>query len=91
LAELTAGEHALGLQLHLPDPLARDVELVERIAQEAGVTEGEAQGCLGAFERVVTEALKGGEEVRITGFGTEAFRMVFFYDVGWVSLERMRW
>jgi hypothetical protein len=28
LAEFTAGEHALGLQLHLPDPLARDVELV---------------------------------------------------------------
>jgi nucleoid DNA-binding protein len=44
-------------------------ELIERIAQEAGVPEGDAQRHFGAFERVVTEALKGGEEVRITGFG----------------------
>jgi DNA-binding protein HU-beta len=44
-------------------------ELIERIAQEAGVTTSEAQEHFGAFERVVTEALKGGEEVRITGFG----------------------
>ena len=44
-------------------------ELIERIAQEAGVPEVEAQRHFGAFERVVTEALKGGEEVRITGFG----------------------
>jgi nucleoid DNA-binding protein len=49
-------------------------ELVERIAQEAGVTEGEAQEHLGAFERVVTEALKGGDEVRITGFGKFSVR-----------------
>ena len=49
-------------------------ELVERIAQEAGVTEGEAQKYFGAFERVVTEALKGGEEVRITGFGKFSVR-----------------
>jgi DNA-binding protein HU-beta len=44
-------------------------ELIERIAEEAGVTASEAQKHFGAFERVVTEALKGGEEVRITGFG----------------------
>ena len=44
-------------------------ELIERIAEEAGVSAGEAQRHFGAFERVVTEALKGGEEVRITGFG----------------------
>ncbi len=44
-------------------------ELIEKIAQEAGVPEGEAQRHFGAFERVVTEALKGGDEVRITGFG----------------------
>ena len=44
-------------------------ELIERIAQEAGVTEDEAQRHFGAFESVVTEALKGGDEVRITGFG----------------------
>jgi DNA-binding protein HU-beta len=49
-------------------------ELIGRIAQEAGVTEGEAQRYFAAFERVVTEALKSGEEVRITGFGKFSVR-----------------
>ena len=44
-------------------------ELIERIAQEAEVSKGEAQKHLEAFEEVVTEALKAGEEVQITGFG----------------------
>ena len=44
-------------------------ELIERIAEEAGVPEGEARKHFEAFEQVVTEALKGGEEVQITGFG----------------------
>lgn len=44
-------------------------ELIERIAEQTGVTTSEAQGHFEAFERVVTEALKDGEEVRITGFG----------------------
>jgi DNA-binding protein HU-beta len=44
-------------------------ELIERIAQEAEVPTSEAQRHLEAFERVVSETLKGGEEVRITGFG----------------------
>ena len=49
-------------------------ELIERIAEEAGVTTSEAQEHFGAFERVVAEALKGGEEVRITGFGKFSVR-----------------
>jgi DNA-binding protein HU-beta len=44
-------------------------ELFERIAQEAGVPKSEAQKYFEAFEEVVTEALKAGEEVQITGFG----------------------
>jgi DNA-binding protein HU-beta len=44
-------------------------ELIERIAQEAGVPKSEAQRHFEAFEEVVTEALKAGEEVQITGFG----------------------
>ena len=44
-------------------------ELIERIAEEADVPTSEAQKHFEAFERVVTETLKGGEEVRITGFG----------------------
>jgi DNA-binding protein HU-beta len=49
-------------------------ELIERVAEEAGGPEGEAQKYFGAFERVVTEALKSGEEVRITGFGKFSVR-----------------
>ena len=44
-------------------------ELIERIAQEAGVPKSEAQKHFEAFEEVVTEALMSGEEVQITGFG----------------------
>jgi DNA-binding protein HU-beta len=44
-------------------------ELIERIAQEAGVPRSEAQKHFEAFEEVVTQALKAGEEVQITGFG----------------------
>jgi DNA-binding protein HU-beta len=44
-------------------------ELIEKIAEEAGASEGEAQKHFEAFEQVVTQALKAGEEVRITGFG----------------------
>ena len=49
-------------------------ELIERIADEAGVSKSEAQRYFGAFEEVVTEALKGGEEVQITGFGKFSVR-----------------
>jgi DNA-binding protein HU-beta len=44
-------------------------ELIERIAEEAGVPKSEAHKHFEAFEKVVTEALKAGEEVQITGFG----------------------
>jgi DNA-binding protein HU-beta len=44
-------------------------ELIERIAKEAGASKSEAQKHFEAFEEVVTEALKGGQEVQITGFG----------------------
>jgi DNA-binding protein HU-beta len=44
-------------------------ELIERIAREAEVPTAEAQKHFEAFEKVVTEALRAGEEVQITGFG----------------------
>jgi DNA-binding protein HU-beta len=44
-------------------------ELIERIADEAGMTKAEAQKHFEAFTETVTEALKGGKEVQITGFG----------------------
>jgi DNA-binding protein HU-beta len=44
-------------------------ELIEKIAEKASVPKSEAQKHFEAFEEVVTEALKAGEEVQITGFG----------------------
>ena len=49
-------------------------ELIERVAQEVKVSTSEAHKHFEAFEQVVTEALKGGEEVRITGFGKFSVR-----------------
>ena len=44
-------------------------EFIERIAERAEVPTSEAQRHFEAFEQVVTETLKGGDEVQITGFG----------------------
>jgi DNA-binding protein HU-beta len=44
-------------------------ELIDRIAEKAGVPKSETQKHFEAFEEVVAEALKSGEEVQITGFG----------------------
>ena len=44
-------------------------ELIERIAEEAGVAEDEARKYFKAFEEVVTASLRAGEEIQITGFG----------------------
>ncbi len=44
-------------------------ELIERIAERSDVPKSEAERYFEAFEQVVTEALKNGEDVRITGFG----------------------
>ena len=44
-------------------------ELVEQIAQRTDSSRAEAQRYVDTLEKVVGEALKGGEEVQITGFG----------------------
>jgi nucleoid DNA-binding protein len=49
-------------------------ELIERIAEKAGVPKSEAQKHFEAFEEVVTQALKADEEVQITGFGKFSVR-----------------
>ena len=43
--------------------------MIEAIAQRADVPKSQAQRYFDAFEGVVTDSLKGGEEVQITGFG----------------------
>ena len=47
----------------------KKTELIEAIAQRADVPKSQAQRYFDAFEGVVTDSLKGGEEVQITGFG----------------------
>jgi DNA-binding protein HU-beta len=44
-------------------------ELIERIAEKTDVPKSQAQKHFDAFEKVVTEMLKSGDEVQITGFG----------------------
>ena len=44
-------------------------ELIEEIAQRTDSSKAEAQRYTETLEKVLTEALKGGEEVQITGFG----------------------
>jgi DNA-binding protein HU-beta len=44
-------------------------ELMEAIAERADVPKNEAQRYLDAFEEVVGDVLKSGDEIQITGFG----------------------
>jgi DNA-binding protein HU-beta len=45
-------------------------ELVNAIAEKAGLTKVDAEGALKAFAEAVTDALKAGEKVALVGFGT---------------------
>jgi DNA-binding protein HU-beta len=47
----------------------KKTELIEAIAKRADVSKSQAQKYFDAFEEVVTDALKRGNEVQITGFG----------------------
>ena len=45
-------------------------ELIETIAQEAGISKSAAQKALDATTNAVTNALKSGDTVTLVGFGT---------------------
>ena len=45
-------------------------ELIEAIAQEAGISKADAQKALDATTNAVTNALKKGDTVTLVGFGT---------------------
>ena len=47
----------------------KKTELIEAIAERADVPKSQAQKYFDAFEEVVTDTLKGDNEVQITGFG----------------------
>ena len=44
-------------------------ELIQKIAEGADTSKGDAQKFFDAFTDVVTDSLKSGEDVQITGFG----------------------
>lgn len=46
------------------------IELAEKMAEKLGVTKKQAEDMLNIFEAVVTDTLKSGGEVTLTGFGT---------------------
>ena len=45
-------------------------ELVEKIAQEAGLTKADSERALNAFTNTVKKSLKKGNAVTLVGFGT---------------------
>lgn len=45
-------------------------EVVEKMAEQAGLTKADAARALDAFCDVITEALKAGDKVSLVGFGT---------------------
>ncbi len=45
-------------------------DLVNAIAEKAGLSKTDAEGALKAFTSAVTDALKAGEKVAMVGFGT---------------------
>ncbi|MBX3065356.1 MAG: HU family DNA-binding protein [Anaerolineae bacterium] len=45
-------------------------ELIARIAKESGLTQTDTAKVINTFMQVVTDALKSGEKVTLTGFGT---------------------
>lgn len=49
-------------------------ELLDTLANKAGLTKQHAEAFLNAFEETVVEELKKGSEVTVTGFGTFSAR-----------------
>lgn len=50
----------------------KKVELVEKVAEEAGLTKADATKAIDAMIAAVTEALSKGDKVPLVGFGTFA-------------------
>ena len=48
----------------------KKAELVEAVAEKAGLTKADADRAIKAFAEVVTKVLKKGDKVAIPGFGT---------------------
>jgi len=46
------------------------VELINEVAAKTGMTKKDAGACIDAFLSVVEDALRAGDKVQLTGFGT---------------------
>ena len=46
------------------------VELINSMAEKAGLSKADAEKALKAFTDAITEALKAGDKVALVGFGT---------------------
>ncbi|KKS93562.1 MAG: Histone-like protein [Parcubacteria group bacterium GW2011_GWA2_43_13] len=45
-------------------------ELAEKLAEKVGIAKGQAEDALNALTGIITETLKKGDEVVLTGFGS---------------------
>ena len=45
-------------------------ELVQKLADDAGISKAQANAALDSFTEAVTKTLKGGDKVTLVGFGT---------------------
>lgn len=50
----------------------KKVELVEAVAEEAGLTKSDATKAIDAMLKTITEALANGDKIPLVGFGTFA-------------------
>ncbi|HLD19962.1 MAG TPA: HU family DNA-binding protein [Patescibacteria group bacterium] len=50
-------------------------ELAEKLAEKVGISKGQAEDALNALTALITETLKKGDEVVLTGFGSFSSKM----------------
>jgi len=60
----------LSLLLNIKKITMNKAELINKLADDAGVTKTQANAALDSFVEAVTKTLKGGGKVTLVGFGT---------------------
>jgi DNA-binding protein HU-beta len=58
------------LQKRLKNYIMNKAELINKVADDAGITKTQANSALDSFVEAVTKTLKGGGKVTLVGFGT---------------------
>ncbi len=72
IVDTVFGSNPLNLPPHkTPNlPTMNKAELINKIADDAGITKTQANAALDSFTEAVTKTLKGGGKVTLVGFGT---------------------